>query len=82
MNAVTHRLRVRGLRVVTRTPRRYIAVIVRPEDQVMNGARYVAFAEVIKRTDSLKTARTALDRHGFAAGVHRVVIDTTTGEEV
>lgn len=45
---------------------------------------YVAFADIVKRTDSYDTARTAQRRaansHGI--GVSVVIADTTTGEEI
>jgi hypothetical protein len=82
MTPKTHRLDVRGLRVVTRTPRRFIVVAVRPEAIHTPEGWLVAFAHVIKRTDALSTARAAARRHDRGHGVTVVTIDTETGEEI
>lgn len=83
---VTRNLTVRGMKVTTRTPRRYAVVVVRPHDVYTNDGIYVRFAEVQKRTDNITTARTAERRYNFNRdpymGVFAVVIDLTTGEEV
>lgn len=79
---VTRNIVVRGIRVTTRTPRRYAVVAVRPEPYTTDQGTYVAFAEVEKRTDNIATARTAVRRAYRGMGVFRVVVDLTTGEEV
>ena len=46
-------------------------------------ATYRAFKpEILKRSDSLETAKTAARRYGFVPGGWNVVIDTMTGEEI
>lgn len=82
MNATTHRLTVRGIKVTTRTPRRFAVVSVRPEDFIEGDMVYVAFAEVIKRTDNFTTARQVQQRHGWGRGAFTVIIDLATGDEV
>lgn len=80
----THKLTVRGLAVTTRTPRRFAAIYLRPTAVTVEGeGTYVAFAEVIKRTDSLATAKAAARRRGFGYhGSFAVVVDLDTGMEV
>lgn len=80
--ATTHTIHVRGIKVRTRTPRRYVAVAVRPEPIVYDDYTYVAFAHVLKRSDSYETARKEAARYGFPPGAFAVVVDLTTGEEV
>lgn len=82
MNPKTHNLTVRGIKLRTRTPRRFVTVGVRPEPVVRPEGTYVAYAEVLKRTDSLETARAARRKHGFGYGSFAVVIDLATGEEI
>ena len=43
---------------------------------------YVAFADIVKRSDSIDTARKAASRHERGPGCIVVVVDTVTGEEV
>lgn len=77
MNAKTHTLNVHGQTVRTRTPRRFIVVAVRPKDVTTeDGRTYVAFAEVIKRTDNHKTAKATMNRFGFALGAFATIVDT------
>ena len=94
MYTPTRKLEVRGIRVTTRTPRRFAAIAVRPETVTLTpedeavrifGRRpgtYPAFAEVIKRSDSYATARKAATKYGRFIGGVAVVVDLTTGEEI
>jgi hypothetical protein len=76
----THRIEVFGQKVVTRTPRRYIVIVVRPEAREVDGQVYVAFARVEKRTDNHATARSAQRRIGYGfQGTRAVIFDTVTG---
>lgn len=83
LRPTTHKLTVRGIPVTTRTPRRYIVVKVRPEPYTTEAGTYVAFAEVVKRTDSLDAARREERRDNSATFRYfTVVIDTATGDEI
>ena len=83
MNPKTHNLTVRGIKLRTRTPRRFVTVAVRPEPyRTGDGHVYVPFAEVLKRTDSYQTAQGIQRRHLRGPGTLVVIIDLTTGEEV
>lgn len=80
---------VRGHRIRTATQRRYVVVAVRTADVNVSLAHapgrvetYYAFASIIRRSDSLSTARTAARRYGRVVGSFAVVVDLTTGEEV
>lgn len=93
---VTHRLVVRGQKVMTRTPRRYAVVDVRPEEVVVppdnnygTHGVLIPYARVEKRTDSLQTAVAFVNRHSrygsrplVGPGSVLVIIDLTTGQEV
>ncbi len=86
MTAKTHTINVRGQVVRTRTPRRFIVIVVRPEPVTDDeGRTYVAFAEVQKRTDNGHTAATMARRYnqGWSRGrgCFAVVYDTATGTE-
>lgn len=73
---------VAGQRVRTSSQRRFVAWRV---SRSFDGVRYtdaVASVRIEKRSDSLQTLRTLLQRQGFHASRYFVVIDTTTGEEV
>ena len=89
-------LTVRGQRISNRSNRRFLVVAVRPEPirvtpeeaaisrgRLQSGV-YVAFAEVLKRSDSAVTARrfqeSQVGRMGFGTAV--VLVDSVTGEEV
>lgn len=77
MNAKTHTFTVYGHMIRTRTPRRYIVVAVRPHDVIDGDDRYVAFAEVLKRTDNHATAVREMRRFGWRAhGAFAVLHDT------
>jgi hypothetical protein len=65
---------VGGYRVRTESQRRFVAWIVS-----RNGVYY---PEIFKRSDSLTTLRTHIQRRGWQQSSYIVVIDTTTGEEV
>jgi hypothetical protein len=87
MTVKTHTLNVRGQQVRTRTPRRFIACGVRPEAFTTEDGTYVAFAEVIFRSDNLAKAldlarRYRRDTRHLGDTITAVVIDTATGEEV
>jgi hypothetical protein len=82
MNPKTHNLTVRGIKLRTRTPRRFAVVAVRPEPVTRDGHTYVACAEVLKRTDSLDTARAKRRSFGIGIGSYAVIVDLTTGEEI
>ncbi len=87
-------LTVRGRKVSNRSNRRWIVVAVRAEDVTIRAedeahrifgravGTYVAFAEVIARSDSIATARKRAERYGRSVGTVVVVVDSTTGEEV
>lgn len=78
----TLRFTVRGHKVVTRTPRKYIVVAVRPTSKVTEDGVYVGFATVKKRTDKLDAARLVARRYGFKLGAFAVVVDADTGKEI
>lgn len=81
----TQSFTIRGMKIRSRTPRRFLVVAVRPEPVTTEGGTYLAFATIEKRTDSITTARTFVRwmcNRGRGIGVAVVVIDTTTGEEV
>lgn len=94
----TKTITVRGHRIRSASQRRFIVVAVRPEDITIRpedeAARifgrepgtYVAFARIEKRSDSAATAHAHKARFERARaggiGVHFVVVDTVTGEEV
>lgn len=79
----THKLVVRGVKVRTRTPRRYATVAVRPNPVTDDDGRVlVAYAQVLKRTDNLQTAHAERRKFGIGRGTFAVVIDLNTGEEV
>lgn len=78
----THKLTVRGMKVITRTPRRYAVVTLRTEPVVTETGTYVPFIRVEKRTDSLVIAKRAKGAFGIYRGAIAVVVDLTTGEEV
>jgi hypothetical protein len=87
---------VRGRNVRSASKRRFIVVAVRPEDITIRAedeahrifgrevGTYVAYHEIVARSDSIATARKRAERarqfHGI--GVAIVVVDSTTGEEV
>ena len=74
---------VRGHKVTTRSPRRYLVVAVRPEPVTdPEHGTYVAFAEIRKRTDSHTVAKNTARRLGRFNGGFHVVVDTVTKEEV
>jgi hypothetical protein len=73
---------VAGKRVRTSSMRRFVAFQVVRE---FDGVRYtdaIRAINVWKRSDSLATIRTAVQRQGFHSSTRYVVIDTSTGEEV
>lgn len=78
----TTTLTVRGQKVSNRSQRRYLAVAVRPEPRETADGVYVAFAEILKRSDSLRTVRREQERYGFSRGAFAVVVDSLTGEEI
>jgi hypothetical protein len=80
----THQLDVRGQKLSTRTARRYVAVGVRPEPVINNdgSGTLVAYARVVKRSDSQDTARRAALRNEPGRGAVTVVVDLDTGTEV
>ena len=85
MTTKTHTLNVRGMKVRTRTLRRYVVVAVRDrvvQEEYAGGGLYTyePYVRVVKRTDSLAYAR----KFGgyLGTGLVHVVVDTTTGEEV
>lgn len=74
---------VRGMKVVSRSARRYIVVAVRPtafrgDDDWL----YISFASIHKRSDNLETARTEQRKYGHHNGAFAVIVDSLTGEEV
>lgn len=75
-------LSVRGHRVTTRTDRRWIVVAVRPKAVVYDDYTYPAFVRVLKRTDSIDTARAEQRKFGFPPGSFAVIMDKATGKEV
>lgn len=92
---MTTTINARGIKIRSRSQRRFVAVAVRPEDITITAdsdahrifgravGTYVAFAEIIGRSDSLDTARRrARNSSSYGVGVARIVIDTATGEEV
>lgn len=79
---MTHTLTVRGMKVRTRTTRRYVLVAARPEPYTdSEGRTYPPFIEVEKRSDSLATVAAWRKRYGWSASTSRVIVDLTTGEE-
>ena len=82
MNPTTRNLVVRGIKLRTRTPRRFATVAVRPERIERDGRFYMPYAEVLKRTDSIETARAKKRSFGIGIGSFAVIVDLTTGEEI
>jgi len=88
---MTRTFTARGIKFRTATTRRFIVIAVRTEDSTFEGrdcwgepvTRTIkAGVEIIKRSDSIATARTHRDRTGRIAGAAVVVFDTAHGEEV
>ena len=84
---MTSTFTVRGMKLRTRTQRRYVVVFVRPEtvQRDYRGSLYTyeKTAVVEYRTDSFERARSYVARRGSGGdSAFRVVVDTTTGEEV
>ena len=94
MTTTTHILSVRGHKICTRTPRRFSVVGVRETPFTTDRGTYVAFAEVVTRTDNFANAKARARKYwnntrcsariGASAGdsITAVVVDTATGEEV
>lgn len=93
MTTRTSKFTVRGMTGRTASQRRYIVVAGRPVDvdaqewdyrtESYVPARFVAFGpEIVRRSDSIDTARAAVRRHSRIIGGFVVVVDTVTGEEV
>jgi hypothetical protein len=72
---------VAGQRVRTSSQRRFVAFRV---SRTFNGVSYGGpeVITIFKRSDNLRTLRTAIQRYGFHAGCRYVVIDTSNGDEV
>lgn len=86
MNTTTNFL-IRGMDVQTASTRkldakRYLAVAIRPEPYQGERGTYVAYASVVKRTDSLAAANRAAATYEPGPGATTVVIDRVTGAEV
>jgi hypothetical protein len=82
-------LNVRGIKLRTQTQRRFVAVMVRPEDTLVDHADgstsvYVKCAYVQKRSDNLEVIETYIRRQrlDMSTGLRWCVFDTTTGEEL
>lgn len=74
---------VNGFKIRTRTQRRYVVVATRAMPFTNERGTYVAFAEVVKRTDNIETARKEENRRGVTdTRCYAVVVDTTTGRQV
>lgn len=85
MNAVTHRVNVRGQKVVCRTSRRYLVIGVRAHNvpsERPEGGVFIAFAHVLKRTDSLDVAFKMQAAYPAYKGAQAIVYDTATRQEV
>lgn len=72
---------VAGRRVRSASTRRYVAFRC---DRTFDGIRYgdPVRVSIFKRSDSVATIRTQVQRQGFHSSRYFVVIDTTTGNEV
>lgn len=81
MTATTHTIVVDGMTVRTRTARRFVAIAVRGEAVEAESGVYVAFIEIIGRSDAFTTAATRARRYGRIRGGRVVVVDTETGRE-
>jgi hypothetical protein len=73
---MTKTFTIRGHKIRTASMRRYIVVMVY---KTYDGGER---AEIYKRSDSVATCRTHINRYGFKAGTTMHVVDTTTGEEI
>lgn len=93
----TRKFTVRGHKMQTASQRRFVVVHVRAEDITVTAdseahrifqrpvGTFVAFADIVKRTDSIATARTFAQRQRqrhVGVGVKTVIVDTVTGQEV
>jgi len=80
---MTKTFTIRGQKLRTSSNRRYVAYRF---NRRFDGVRYVADAiqsvEIFKRSDSVGTLRTHIQRQGFHSSRFFVIVDTVTGEEV
>jgi hypothetical protein len=83
----------RGFKIATRSERRFVVVYYRDEERTEERTDYRGetriavlrrFAEIVKRTDSIATARRERERIGYARpdGIRAFIVDTTTGKEI
>ncbi len=81
---MTNTLTVRGMKVRSRSNRRYVVVFVRTEPYTdREGFTYQPKIEIERRSDNIETLRKHVSRSGRGGHTfHRVIVDTTTGEEV
>lgn len=89
-NGLTKTIKMHGMTLRTRTPRRYVVVTVRPEpitvverrfsyannEWTTGPSTYVPYLAVEKRTDNLQTARKAAAKADHGPGSYAVVVDT------